>query len=99
MQGHEKEMTFGLNRVNFGARVYNPTIGRFDRVDPMGEKTQNSSSYVYSTNNPVNMIDKDGRYAVSVHYSITYKTLRALGYSKEKADLIAHYSSTYADHP
>jgi len=30
LQGKEKESTFNLNRINFGARVYNPTIGRFD---------------------------------------------------------------------
>lgn len=45
------------------------------------------------------MIDGDGRYAVSVHYNITYKQLIRLGYSAKEADLMAHYSSTYADHP
>ena len=45
------------------------------------------------------MIDKDGLYAVSVHYQITYDALRSMGYSKKRADLIAHMSSTYADHP
>ena len=38
MQGKERELTFGLNRVNFGARTYNPTIGRFDKVDRFAEK-------------------------------------------------------------
>jgi hypothetical protein len=65
----------------------------------LAEKTFNISSYAYANNNPINMIDKDGRYAVSVHYDITYEALRGLGYSKKQADLIAHYSSTYADHP
>jgi hypothetical protein len=29
-QNKEKESTFGLNRINLGARTYNPTTGRMD---------------------------------------------------------------------
>ncbi|TDE18539.1 hypothetical protein [Dyadobacter psychrotolerans] len=65
----------------------------------MPEKTLSFSPYAYANDNPISMVDRDGRYAVSVHYDITYKTLIGLGYSRERADLIAHYSSTYADHP
>jgi hypothetical protein len=36
---------------------------------------------------------------VSVHYQLTHDALIARGYSHKKADLIAHYSSTYADRP
>lgn len=60
MQGKEREQTFGLNRVNFGARVYNPTIGRFDRVDPLAEIMPQISVYAYNYNNPVKFIDPDG---------------------------------------
>jgi len=45
------------------------------------------------------MIDKYGKYAVTVHYQMTYKALLKLGYSRKEADIIAHYSSTYSDHP
>ncbi|RKF36390.1 hypothetical protein BCY89_27745 [Sphingobacterium siyangense] len=68
-------------------------------MDPAAEKTASIAPYTYGNNNPISMVDNDGRYAVSVHYDITYKALIKLGYSKERADLIAHYSSTYADHP
>ena len=60
LQGKEKEMTFGLNRVNFGARVYNPTIGRFDRVDPLAEERYSLTPYNYNSNNPVSRIDPTG---------------------------------------
>ncbi len=99
MQGKEKEITFGLNIINFGARVYNPTIGRWDKVDPLAEKVFRVSPYAYANSNPPNMIDKDGRYAVSVHYQITYDVLILRGYSHKIADRIAHLASTYADHP
>jgi RHS repeat-associated protein len=85
--------------TDFGARLYDNLVPRFITIDPLAEKTANVSPLAYSNNNPINMIDIDGRYAVSVHYDITYEALKSLGYSDSKADLIAHMSSTYADHP
>jgi|GEM_PF-720049 len=63
LQGKEKEMTFGLNRVNFGARVYNPTIGRFDRVDPLAEYAVSWTSYHFVYNSPSKFIDPSGMFA------------------------------------
>jgi RHS repeat-associated protein len=60
MQGHEREKTFGLNRINFGARSYNPTIGRFDRVDPLAELDLHLSNYSYVGNNPLKYVDLFG---------------------------------------
>lgn len=60
MQGHEKEETFGLNRINFGARTLNPTIGSFDRIDRFSEKYYSLSSFQYAANNPGNYIDING---------------------------------------
>jgi RHS repeat-associated protein len=62
MQGKEKEMTFGLNRINFGARNYNPTIGRWDKVDNITERGYEFSPYNYNFNNPINNIDPDGNW-------------------------------------
>jgi RHS repeat-associated protein len=61
LQGKEKESTFGLNRIMFGARTYNPTIGRFDGVDPLAEKYASMSPYAYCANNPIIFKDPDGR--------------------------------------
>lgn len=60
MQGHEKDLTFGLNRVNFGARSYNPTIGRFDRIDRFSTKYASLSPFQYASNNSVRFIDLNG---------------------------------------
>ncbi len=97
--GKEFNDDFGLNLNDYGARFYDPAIGRWHSFDPLAEKTSNLTPFHYANNNPVNMIDRNGGYAVSVHYEITYNALIQLGYSKEKSDLIAHYASTYADHP
>ena len=57
MQGKESEKTFGLNRINLGARTVNPTTGVFDRVDPLAEASEFYSPYVFAANDPISNID------------------------------------------
>ncbi|PLK42108.1 hypothetical protein C0V77_22610 [Emticicia sp. TH156] len=56
-----------MRRISFGARTYNPSIGRFDGVDPLAEKYSHLSSYAYVGNNPVNAIDPNGRLIILVN--------------------------------
>lgn len=51
----------GLNLLDFGARWYDPLLGRFTTIDPMAEKYYSTSPYVYCNNDPVNAVDPDGR--------------------------------------
>lgn len=44
-------------------REYDPVIGRFNGVDPIGEMTDAITSYAYANNNPVMMNDPLGAYA------------------------------------
>ena len=72
LQGKERDLTFGLNRINFGARVYNPTIGEWDQVDPLAETYANLSPYQYVANNPLRFIDPDGRETWDVWGATTF---------------------------
>jgi RHS repeat-associated protein len=56
------EKIFGLNRINLGARNYNPTIGRMDNIDAMGSHPNQVMFSLYSANwnNPVVYTDPDG---------------------------------------
>lgn len=86
LQGHEKEMTFGLNRVNFGARTLNPTTGVWDRVDAFAEQAPHLTPYRYAFNNPVNVTDPDGNF----EYTDGYGT-----YSSEGASGAIDFNGTY----
>jgi RHS repeat-associated protein len=55
-----KELVEGIGWYDYGARMYDPTIGRWSAIDPMAEKFLAWSSYAFSLNNPLRFIDPDG---------------------------------------
>jgi RHS repeat-associated protein len=87
------------NSYDFGARIYDPRVGRWLSVDPLQKKYPSSSPYNFVLNSPLIYNDPTGEYAVSVHFRITYKAALKLGFSEELSNALAHYSSVYADHP
>ena len=52
---------FGLNWYYFGARYYDPEIGRWPVVDPLSERYGALSPYSYGANNPLMYVDLDGQ--------------------------------------
>lgn len=60
--GHVQDKDSGL--VYAGARYYDPLIGRFMAVDPVGVNPESPASfnrYAYANNNPMRFFDPDGR--------------------------------------
>jgi hypothetical protein len=47
--------------VRFGSRDYDPNVGRWTSKDPLKFQGGQINVYIYANNDPVNMIDLDGR--------------------------------------
>lgn len=55
-----KEIQEELGEYDYGARFYNPLIGRWNAPDPLSENYATTSSYAYVLNNPIYWNDPDG---------------------------------------
>ncbi|MBK8969190.1 MAG: RHS repeat-associated core domain-containing protein [Lewinellaceae bacterium] len=52
------------NQQDYGMRIYDPRVGRFLSVDPLMRRLSSVSSYNYTLNNPIVLIDPDGMYPI-----------------------------------
>ena len=58
--GNEFIDSLGMNSYDFHARVYDPALGRFMRIDPLAENTMVQSPYQFANNNPILFNDPTG---------------------------------------
>jgi len=80
--GKEYDAETGL--YYYGARYYDPVIGRFLSVDPAGGKSempQTWNRYIYTLNNPYKYVDPDGRWVwgINVGGSFTARGMKGGG--------------------
>ena len=77
----ELQDELNLNLYDYGARNYDPAIGRMLQIDPHSSKYTSITPYNYVINSPVNFIDPDGKdFRINISqdkngdYNITFET-------------------------
>jgi RHS repeat-associated protein len=95
--GKELDSDFGLNWYHYGARMYDPAVGRFTGVDPISDQFAWVSTYNYAENEPIANIDLWGLQRLP--FGIKEKAraiLNQLGF-KEQPAKSRHWTPTAGD--
>lgn len=106
-----KELDEETGLYYYGARYYDPVIGRFTSLDPLvlgeSEKALNSiledpqalNGYSYVLNNPLKYVDEEGEYGKDFHYDLDYFINRVSGLDYGQAKTVAYYNQFTDENP
>ncbi|POS00520.1 RHS repeat-associated protein, partial [Flavobacterium croceum DSM 17960] len=92
----EYQDELSLNVYDYGARNYDPAIGRWMNIDPLAEKHPEISPYIYCKNNPVVFVDPDGRdFGIYIDFVKGTVTIKGTYYATSADQASANQATNY----
>jgi RHS repeat-associated protein len=73
--GKEWNDDFGLGWYDYGARFYDPSIARWNAIDPIAVFFPNESPYNYVGGNPVRNVDMEGMFRIDAYFIGKYPNI------------------------
>ncbi len=82
--GKEISEELGLDTYDFGARNYNPDLGRWMNIDPLAARYDAYSAYSFTINNPIYFVDPDGKQIIIYYNSNGKNKSKKYNYEKNR---------------
>jgi hypothetical protein len=77
--------------------MFDDFLGRWFTQDPLQEKFYGWSSYVFCMNNPINVIDIDGRFGIKIHKEMLQSALVGTNFSESAQKSMLRGTGVRAD--
>jgi len=65
---NDNEVKGAANQQDYGMRIYDPRVGRFYSVDPIGATYPELTPYQFASNSPIRAVDLDGLEAATISF-------------------------------